>query len=201
MTVVETDRIEMAENGDRNALDVMFKALGRDHFLEGYRIEIVGGAVFMTPQRNTHWQIIRRIVRALEDRFGMNVMVLSDVRIDFPGGQNGFCPDVAKLRDDAEWTHERGWRYEDIEFVAEVISKGTAENDYYAKKYAYAAAGIPAYLIVDPYEGRCHLYTQPKESDNGIDYTSELPFSFGYEVDLTCTPADLILKTGDFPRD
>ena len=201
MTVVDTDRIEMAESGDRNALDVMFKALGRDHFLEGYRVEIVGGAVFMTPQRSTHWQIIRRIVRALEDRFGMDVMVLSDVRIDFPGNQNGFCPDVAKLRDEAEWGHKRGWRYEDVEFVAEVISKGTAENDYYAKKSAYAEAGVTAYLIVDPYEGQCHLYTQPKESDNGIDYVSELTYSFGYEVDLTCTPADLVLKTDSFPRD
>ncbi|SNX62033.1 Uma2 family endonuclease [Streptomyces sp. TLI_55] len=197
MTVVETDRIEMAESGDRNALDEMFQGFGRDHFLEGYRVEIVGGAVFLTPQRSTHWQIIRRIVRALEDRFGMDVMVLSDVRIDFPGHQNGFCPDVAKLKDGAKWSHERGWHYEDVEFVAEVISNGTAANDYGPKKTAYAIAEVPVLLIADPYQGKCHLYTQPKDGE----YLTELSVTFGSDIDMTSTPLGLTLKTDEFPRD
>ncbi|MFG2290053.1 hypothetical protein ACGFOU_28755 [Streptomyces sp. NPDC048595] len=44
----------------------------------------------MTPQRDVHWTTIRWIVRALEDRFGMGVLAMSDVRIDFPGKENGF---------------------------------------------------------------------------------------------------------------
>ncbi|MFD0415770.1 Uma2 family endonuclease [Streptomyces sp. NPDC127108] len=197
MTVVETDRIEMAERGDKDDLDRLFKAFGRDHFLEGFRVEIVEGAVFMTPQRSTHWHIIRRITRALEDRFGMDVQTLSDVRIDFPGEQNAFCPDVAKLRDGAKWSLKRGWDYRDVEFIAEVISRGTALNDYGPKKATYAEAEVPAYLIVDPYKGECHLYTQPKEGN----YASDLTFAFGYDVDLTGTPVDMLLRTDGFPRD
>ena len=75
---------------------------------------------------------------------------MSDVRIDFPGQLNGFCPDVAKLRDDAEMTPKGRWRYEDIEFIAEVISTDTARNDYGPKKTAYALAEVPVYLIADP---------------------------------------------------
>jgi hypothetical protein len=92
MTVLD-DRIEMADtDADTKRLDEWFERLERMPVPEGYKVEIVGGTVHMTPQRDTHWVIIRRIVRALEDRFGMKVKVFSDVRIDFPGHESGFCP-------------------------------------------------------------------------------------------------------------
>ncbi|MFJ6833059.1 Uma2 family endonuclease [Streptomyces sp. NPDC091209] len=198
MTVLE-DRIEMADSIDSLpglTLDVMFEALEKMPVPEGYKVEIVGGNIFMTPQRDTHWQIIRRIVRLLEDGFGMDVNVLSDVRIDFPGELNGFAPDVAKVRDGAERNPQGRWRYEDVEFVAEVISKKTADNDYGPKRLTYALAGIPVYLIIDPYQGRCHLFTQPKDGD----YTTETKIAFGDAVDLTDTSVGLTVETGAFPR-
>jgi Uma2 family endonuclease len=150
----------------------------------------------MTPQRDTHWGIIRRIVRAVEDRFGVDVRVFSDVRIDFPGHENGFCPDVAKLRDSAEKDDEGRWRHEDVEFVAEVISQGTATNDYGPKKTAYATAEVPVYLIADPYQGRCYVYTDPKDGH----YVTSTRVDFGGAVDLTGTVVDLVLATDTFPR-
>ncbi|MFD4611159.1 Uma2 family endonuclease [Streptomyces sp. NPDC058451] len=195
MTVLE-DRIEMADANTKR-LDEWFERLERMPVPEGFRVEIVGGNVHMTPQRDTHWEIIRRIVRAIEDRFGMDVNVFSDVRIDFPGRENGFCPDVAKLSDSAQKDSEGRWRHEDVEFVAEVISEGTAANDYGPKKAAYAIAEVPVYVIVDPYQGRCRVYTHPK----GDDYAIDTKVEFGSDVDLTDTPLGLVLRTGDFPRD
>jgi Uma2 family endonuclease len=123
--------------------------------------------------------------------------VLSDVRIDLPGHLNGFAPDVAKLSDTAVKDAHGRWRHQDIEFVAEVISQGTAANDYGPKKDAYAAAGVPAYLIADPCTGRCHLHRDP---ENGT-YTVELTADFGKDIDLTTTPAGILLDTTGFPRD
>ncbi|MFC5800845.1 Uma2 family endonuclease [Streptomyces formicae] len=199
MTVVETDRIEMAmaDENDELALDDLFESLERMPVPEGYKVEIVEGAVYMSPQRDAHWEIIRRIVRALEDRFGMSVKVKSDVRIDFPGHLNGFCPDVAKLREGAEKGPKGRWRYEDVEFVAEVISRGTGPNDYGPKKTAYATAEVPVYLIADPYTGKCIVHTQPKDGE----YITETKVAFGHPVDLTKTPLGLTLTTADFPRD
>lgn len=183
MTVVESGRIDMADdNAER--LDQWFKRLEQMPVPEGVKVEIVGGNVFMSPQRNVHWQIIRRIVRALEDKFGMDVEVLSDVRIDFPGHENGLCPDVAKLREGALPDSQDRWRYEDVEFIAEVISQGTGFNDYGPKKTAFATAEVPVYLIADPYQGKCHLYTRPKDGD----YIGEQTVAFGTDVDLTATP-------------
>ncbi|MCZ9354637.1 Uma2 family endonuclease [Streptomyces sp. DSM 42143] len=195
MTVVD-DRIAMAD-ANTECLDEWFKRLERMPVPEGFRVEIVEGNVHMTPQRDTHWAIIRRIVRSIEDRFGMDVLVLSDVRIDFPGPENGFCPDVAKLRDGAEQDETGHWQYQDVEFVAEVISQGTAANDYGPKKLAYATAEVPLYLIADPYQGRCHIFTHPKDGD----YTTETRVAFGQELDLTGTVLGLTLRTDTFPRD
>ncbi|WSZ37125.1 Uma2 family endonuclease [Streptomyces sp. NBC_00882] len=89
------------------------------------------------------------------------------------------------------------WQSKDIEFVAEVISKGTAANDYGPKKIAYALAEVLVYLIADPYQGKCHLYTQPKDGE----YLTELSVAFGADVDMTTTPLELTLKTDEFPRD
>ena len=192
MTVLD-DRIEMADVNEQ-ILDEMFD---RMTVPEGYRAEIVEGNIHMTPQRDTHWETIRRIVRPLEDRFGMDVKVFSDVRIDFPGHQNAFCPDVAKLRDGAEKDSTGHWLHQDVEFVAEIISKGTAANDYGPKKTAYALAEVSIYLIADPYQGKCHLFTQPKDGE----YISELSLAYGADVDMTGTILDLTLKTDEFPRD
>ncbi|MDT0379850.1 Uma2 family endonuclease [Streptomyces sp. DSM 42041] len=199
MTVELTDRIERAVSDDLS-LDELFELLERMPVPEGYKAEIVEGTVHMSPQRDAHWEIIRRIVRALEDRFGMDAKVKSDVRIDFPDSSNGFAPDVAKLRDSAGKGHtdgRRGWLHEDVEFIAEVISRGTAANDYGPKQQAYAAAAVPVYLIVDPYTATCHLFTHPKDGE----YQSRLTAKFGEVLDLSGTVVDLELPTADFPRE
>ncbi|MFH8373444.1 Uma2 family endonuclease [Streptomyces cyaneofuscatus] len=193
MTVVDTDRIDMADISDELTLDEMFEWL--EPTPEGFKVEIVEGTVHMSPQRDTHWRIILAIIKQLLPRFAED-RLLSDVRIDFGEG-NGFAPDLIKLFDKATKNSHGRWLPEHVEFVAEVISKGTAASDYGPKKDAYAAAGVPVFLIVDPYVGRCLLHSEPK--DGG--YHKKLVVDFGLDVDLTDTSMDLVLKTDAFPRD
>ncbi|MCX5147077.1 Uma2 family endonuclease [Streptomyces sp. NBC_00320] len=194
MTVVETDRIEMADISSEQALDEMFEAL--EPVPEGLKVEIVEGTVYMSPQRDTHWEIILDIIEQLRGKYPRK-RLKSDVRIDYPGHLNGFATDVTAMVEGAEKTAAGRWRHEDVEFVAEVISKGTAANDYGPKKAAYAAAEVPAYLIVDPYTRRCLLHTGPKDGD----YATETKIAFGDEIDLTDTVVGLTLDTSEFPRD
>ncbi|MFD4787623.1 Uma2 family endonuclease [Streptomyces sp. NPDC058459] len=195
MTVLD-DRTAMAESDETSTLDELFERLERMPVPAGYKVEIVEGTVFMAPQRDTHWEIIADIydqLRALYPRTRLK----SDMRIDFPGKLNGFAPDLALIAEGAEKSSGGRWRCEDIEFVAEVISKGTAANDYGPKKTAYAVAEVPVYVVADPYQGRCHVYTDPKDGE----YVRALDVRFGGDLDLTGTTADLVLKTHDFPRD
>ena len=195
MTVLE-DRIAMAESDNTSTLDEMFERLETMPVPEGYKVEIVEGTVYMSPQRDTHWEIIADIYEQLRTKYPRK-RVKSDVRIDYPGHLNGFATDVTVVAEGATKSEDGHWSYEDVEFVAEVISKGTAANDYGPKKTAYATAEVPVYVIADPYQGRCHIYTAPK----GGDYEVETKVAFGKDVDLTGTVVDLVLKTDEFPRD
>ncbi|MEU2873460.1 Uma2 family endonuclease [Streptomyces olivoreticuli] len=190
-----TDRIEMADS-DELSLDMMFDWLERMPVPEGYKVEIVEGAIYMSPQRDNHWDIIANIYDQLRAKYS-RARLKSDVRIDFPGHLNGFASDAVLLKEGATKDSKGHWRYQDVEFVAEVISKGTARNDYGPKKDAYALASVPVYLIVDPYTGQCHLFTEPKDGT----YRSGPAIKFGDPVDLTDTVVGLTLATDEFPRD
>ncbi|SCF94592.1 Uma2 family endonuclease [Streptomyces sp. Ncost-T10-10d] len=194
MTVVETDRIEMADSSDERTLDMMFEWL--EPTPEGFKVEIVEGNIYMSPQRDIHWRIILALIRQLLSRYGEEQLT-SDVRFDFPGRLNGLAPDVVALAEDAAHDAKGRYRYQDIEFVAEVISKDTAANDYGPKKATYATAGVPVYVIADPYTGTWHLHTLPKDDE----YRSVLSLDFGTPIDLTDTVVGLTLRTDTFPRD
>lgn len=190
MTIVLTDRTKMADS-DELSLDMLFDWLERMPVPEGYKVEIVEGAIYMSPQRDNHWDIILNVVEQLRTKYPRR-RVKNDVRIDFPGHLNGFCADVVVLKEGASKDSKR-WRHQDVEFVAEVISKDTAKNDYGPKRDAYALAGVPVYLIVDPYIGQCHVFTEPKDGT----YRTGPAVKFGDPIDLTDTVVGLTLTTDD----
>ncbi|MFI0241551.1 Uma2 family endonuclease [Streptomyces sp. NPDC016845] len=192
MTAEAIDRIDMATMNEQ-ILDEMFAQMT---IPEGYKAEIVEGNVYMSPQRDTHWDIILGIIEQLRVKYPRR-SIKSDVRIDYPGHLNGFATDLTLVSETAVKNAKGLWLWQDVMFVVEVISRGTGTNDYGPKKAAYAAAEIPAYLIVDPYQGRCHLYARPKDGD----YLTETTVAFGMDVDLTCTPVGLTIDTVDFDRD
>lgn len=194
---VSSESAEWDELGveEEPALDQLFELLERVDVPEGFTSEIIEGAIVLSPQRSVHWKIIRSVVRACEDRFGMDAQLFSDVRIDFPGYRNGFAPDVAKLRDAAEPDERGKWSFRDVEFVAEVVSRESRDNDYGRKKAAYAAAEVPIYLIADPYTAECHVHTSPEDGH----YGGEVKVPFGDVVDLREDGLDVRIDTANFP--
>jgi Uma2 family endonuclease len=196
MTIVElSDGIEMADCVEPSR-DEMFERLELA-FPEGFKIEIVEGGIHVTPQRYGHWDIIFKILLQLNAHFGEDARITSDVRIDFPGDVNGFCPDIAKMVEGAEPDDEGRFSPEDIELLVEVISRGTARNDYGPKMATYARAGVPFYLIIDPYTGKCHAFSGPE----GDAYENELTVKFGDPLEMKPLGLDFTLVTEKFPRD
>jgi Uma2 family endonuclease len=192
VTVVLADRTEMAES-DELTLDELFERLEHMPAPEGFKVEIVEGTVYMSPQRSVHWDLIACVYEELRTKHPRK-RLKSDVRIDFPGHLNGFCPDLVLLKEGAQEDSKGRWDYRDIEFVLEVISKGTGPNDYGPKKAVYAEAGVPVYLVVDPFTTRCRLFTHP----HGRDYKSELTVVFGEPIKLEDTPVGLTISTEEF---
>ncbi|MCT2592964.1 Uma2 family endonuclease [Streptomyces sp. N2-109] len=185
-------------DADTSGLEEELWLLDRMRVPEGFKAEIVEGAVVVSPQRKTHWKIIELVLLQLKERYGRRASTLSDVLLALPGEGNGFAPDLLKLSAtaEAEGVEDR-WTYRDVEFVLEVISRETGDNDYGRKRKAYALAGIPVYLIADPYTGKCHAFGRP----DGEAYDSELTVKFGEDLDLSPLGMELRLETDDFPRD
>lgn len=177
------------------SLDLLFDWLERMPVPEGYKSEVVEGAVCLWPQRDWHWHNTNGTIEQLMAAYPRK-RLKSDVRIDFPGHLNGFASDVVAMAEGAAADDEGRWCCRDIDFVAEVTSRETARNDYGPKKDAYALAGVPVYLVVDPHLGQCHLFTDPECGT----YRLHPAIAFGDPVDLTRTVVGLTLDTADFCR-
>ncbi|MEU5125304.1 Uma2 family endonuclease [Streptomyces mobaraensis] len=180
---------------DSAELDEMFALIEAMNVPAGYRAEIIEGEIVMNPQRAVHAMIIRGLNRALEAGLGIDANILWDVRIDFPGTLNGYAPDIALVKEGAEEDDRGCYDYRDVEFVAEVVSKGSRRDDYDAKLKVYAAAGIPTYLIADPKTGVAHVFHAPRE---GV-YTDETSHTFGEK--FTLPGSGIVIDSTSWPRD
>ncbi|WP_274913581.1 Uma2 family endonuclease [Streptomyces sp. WZ-12] len=166
--------------------------------LPGYRVEILGGDLIVTPPSDFGHA---RGLSSLRDTFaavGLNrgeTRVLEGLGLWLPDGPANFAiPDLAVVDADAG---ERVAEYECVDpaafrMVLEITS-GNYVNDLRTKVAAYGAAKVPVYVIVDRKHERLHVLTEPIEDDyamHRIHVPGEkvaLPESIGAEVTLDVT--------------
>ncbi len=130
---------------------------------DGRRYELIGGAIVMTPVPGVdHQRISYRLQRLLADAWPeMEVFAAPDV--DLPGGQR-VEPDLVVVE-----RGRTGPRLDlPVTLVVEIVSPGSVTNDRVTKRATYAAAGIPAYWIVDPEAGRVSCLVL-----DGVGYRTE----------------------------
>lgn len=89
------------------------------------------------------------------------------------------------------WAHE-------TELLVEVVSQNNFRSDYEGKRERFARSGAPQYLLVDPGEGVCVLYTGPNKSEG--TYTDVITCKFGLPIPgLICMDGGQ-LNTSQFLR-
>ncbi|WP_433462467.1 Uma2 family endonuclease [Spirillospora sp. CA-128828] len=185
---------EAPAQGDNGLLD-KFLALDTP---EGLRAELIDGEIVVSPPPGSrHERNIARINR--------QVTLHSSTAFDFSGnmglvlpGDGGlphyvipdgtFAPlDLDVYDNDDSWSEPDG-----IAMVVEVTSSRPGP-DREAKRYGYARAEIPLYLLVDRDEKRVVLFSQP----DGKDYARTDQASFGKGLALP-EPFGFELDTSDF---
>lgn len=118
---------------------------------DGRRYELIGGAIVMTAAPAPIHQIVSdRVHPILAAAAGADVVVISaPVDLDLPGGQR-VQPDFVML----PWSSVGPERLSlPVTLVVEIVSPGSQANDRITKRAAYAAAGIPAYWLIDLPDG------------------------------------------------
>jgi Uma2 family endonuclease len=116
---------------------------------DGRRYELIGGAIVMTPAPGVeHQRVSHRLYSLLQDAWPAMEIFYAPIDLDLPGGQR-VQPDLVAV----EWGRTGPRLSLPVGLVAEIVSPGSQTNDRVTKRAIYAAAGIPAYWIVDPDRG------------------------------------------------
>ncbi|MFD3564155.1 Uma2 family endonuclease [Streptomyces sp. NPDC058686] len=163
--------------------------------LPGYRVEIIGGQLLVTPPADgAHARALTKIMRpfiaaGLDDA---ETSVVQAIGLWLPTGTEDFAiPDLAIVEADFESHLIENNCYDPIAFrlVLEVTSSNY-RTDLRTKVAAYADAKVPVYVIVDRKHQRLHVLTEPEGGDydnhqvHAPGETVALPKSVGAEVTL-----------------
>ncbi|WP_308344305.1 Uma2 family endonuclease [Streptomyces sp. ISL-94] len=183
MTVSESDRL----HSQLSRFEDMFP---------GYRMEIVEGAIVMSPLKPHHNATIWALWTALRAQLSDDWGFLSDVAIPFDG-DNEFCPDLAVVPATEAGKNLSAYSPDLVEVVVEVVSPGSIRNDYEIKDGAYARRGIPNYLIFDPYKAQCTTLWNP--GPDGYRGRDVIPY--GQTVVVETGIGKITVDTADLPVD
>lgn len=166
---------------------------------KGYRVELIDGEIVVSPPPSGNhdraiWRIVSQIARhsAVEMDFsGTKGLIVPSKGVDVAGRvipDGTFAPTELDLFHDASpWMPAA-----EVSMVLEVTSS-RAERDREGKRRAYAAAGIPLYLLVDRELRRVTLYSTPVQGE----YARGNLVSYGEKLDLP-EPFDFALDTAPF---
>lgn len=173
--------------------------------LPGYRVEIIGGQILVTPPPDgPHARALTKLMRlflaaGLDDG---ETEVLQGIALWLPTDTEDYAiPDLAIVDSDFDDHLIENNCYDPVCFrlVLEVTSSNW-KTDLKTKATSYADAKVPVYVIVDRKHQRLHVLTDPA----GDDYATHrihspgqlitLPDSIGAEVTLDVAE---ILQAGD----
>ncbi|MCX4643449.1 MULTISPECIES: Uma2 family endonuclease [unclassified Streptomyces] len=166
--------------------------------LPGYRVEILGGVLTVTPPPDgAHARALSRLRRPFAGAGldGGETELLEGVGLWLPDGPEDFAvPDLCVIDADFEDHLVDHNCYDPVSFrlVLEVTS-GNYHNDLQTKVVAYGNAKVPVYVIVDRKHNRLHVLTEPIENGYGSHRLHApgqqvtLPESLGAEVTLDVT--------------
>jgi Uma2 family endonuclease len=174
--------------------EVVWQAWKAMELPEGYRAEIIEGAIEVSPTgRLSHAQIVNRLRNALVRFLGEGEYAsYQDTNVIFR--RKGWIPDVFVAPTDLEpYADEDGLGADAaaVRLVVEVVSPGkrNQDRDRVRKRREYARAGIPLYVLIDDYDdyGAVTLFAGPQPEKADWEDIHRVPY--GTDVTIPKGPA------------
>jgi hypothetical protein len=161
-----------------------------------YQVEIIEGAIVMSPVRPFHSKTIRLLWDRLESQLSDEWQIVSDVAMPVQDDTE-FAPDLAVIPAVEEAKNLSKYSHDLVELAVEVVSPSSVRNDYEVKVKRYAEAGIPVYLIFDPYRAECTaLWNLGAGGYQGRD-----TIPYGKPVSVETPVGRLLVETAGLPVD
>ncbi|QDN99704.1 Uma2 family endonuclease [Streptomyces sp. RLB3-17] len=161
--------VRTESENDSDFDEVLWQAWKAMELPEGYRAEIIEGAIEVSPTaRRSHGLITNRVRRAL-DKFLDGGEYACHQGVNVIHRRKAWIPDAFVAPEDTQpWGDEDdlGVRAEAVYPIVEVVSPGkrNQDRDRVRKLREYARAGIPTYVGIDDYDaqGSVTLCTGPR---------------------------------------
>jgi Uma2 family endonuclease len=154
---------------------------------DGNCYEIIDGVLYMStsPSLFHNW-IIKRFYVALgypAEEHGLAFAFLDRVGVFMPGCEPVQPDFVLVLAEHASILHDRRIRGVP-DLIAEVLSPGSVDYDEDIKLKAYARAGVPEYVLIEPATRQLRLYHLVQPGAYALPQT----FNTGDRVTFACLP-------------
>ncbi|MFI8459543.1 Uma2 family endonuclease [Kitasatospora sp. NPDC085464] len=160
------------------------------------RVEIIGGALLMSPpRRGKHAGTVRRLRERIGSRLAGGLGVYESAPVGPPDAEDDYAtPDLLALP--IEWENNDAWLAEPrrTALAVEVVPTLSPVSHLATKTSWYAVAGVPTLLALDPRDGTWTLYTHPRDGA----YQGILHGKYGEPVPLPA-PLPAALDTSDLP--
>ncbi|MFJ1605584.1 Uma2 family endonuclease [Streptomyces sp. NPDC088253] len=193
MPEIRTESVSPAENGP-DLDEVVWQAWKAMELPEGYRAEIIEGAIEVSPTgRYSHGQIIN----LLRDDLAVflkdgDFVARNDMNVIHEG--SAWVPDlfiVPRGTDRYVTADGLGVTAAAVRLVIEVASPGKRgqDRDRVKKRREYARAGIPVYVIIDDHDnqGTVNVLTEPQPEK--ADWVGVHRVPYGADVTIPEGPA------------
>ncbi|MFI5688518.1 Uma2 family endonuclease [Streptomyces sp. NPDC051636] len=160
---------------------------------EGFKAELIRGEIVMMAGPD---KVHNRIVQSVQDQIPAHRWErLQTQDVAFPGENSEPQPDLVVMESGADDSPGRLVPAPAVTMLVEVVSRTSVHRDYVEKRSIYAAGGVPVYLIIDPFDARCLVLTEPVGSGRSADYQSKRTRKFGDPVPLPFVGIDLDTST------
>jgi Uma2 family endonuclease len=165
---------------------------------EGCAVEIIEGIVTVAPppskDHNVTAELLqRRLYAVIPEDWG----IYQTLGLAVPGRAGLYIPDLAVLPRKSVTGPGNRVPAEEARLVVEITSRDNANHDRIAKTHGYAAAGVPLYLLLDPWHSGRPTATLHGAPEGG---TYRVLDSVEYGEKLTLpAPFGLGIDTADFP--
>ncbi|MEU9991982.1 Uma2 family endonuclease [Streptomyces sp. NPDC048045] len=156
---------------------------------EGFKAELIRGEIVMMAWPD---KVHNRIVQFVQDQIPSDRwerLQTQDVAI--PGEDSEPQPDLLVMEIGADDSPGRLVPAPAVTMLVEVVSRTSVHRDYVEKRSIYAAGAVPVYLIIDPFEAKCLVLTEPVGTGLTADYQTKRTRKFGDPVQLPIVGIDL----------
>ncbi|WP_052848549.1 Uma2 family endonuclease [Streptomyces avicenniae] len=164
---------------------------------EGYKAEIIEGIIALSPPPSMrHNHIASELHGQLFTALGREWGIYQTLGVAAPPRAGLYSPDLVVVPKTAVNTDGHYVMADMVELVVEITSPSSLRHDRVAKPAGYAAAAVPLYLLVDPFDAHgplITLYGNPIADA----YETLASVKFGETVSLP-KPLGGVLETKDF---